>query len=177
MKRPENYDIVQAVGEFEPLELGGHICVIVQAEEIITRSNKNALKLYLDIAEGRQKGYFQKLYDMDERQPKKWGCTYIQLAEGASVGYFKALITAIEKSNQGYIWNWNENTLKGKLVGGVFGREQYKNNKNELKFATKCITIRSIYAIIDGIEAPPDKLFYDTNDDMFVPIYESDIPF
>ena len=27
----------------------------------------------------------------------------------------------IEASNAGYAWNWDENSLEGKVVGGIFG--------------------------------------------------------
>ena len=55
--------------------------------------------------------------------------------------YFKGLITAIQESNIGYTWNWEEKTLINKLVGVVFRDEQYYNSKGELHS-----TVRPFYA-------------------------------
>lgn len=38
---------------------------------------------------------------------------------------FKTFTTSIEKSNPGYTWNWQEDTLVGKKFGGVFGYEEF----------------------------------------------------
>ena len=46
------------------------------------------------------------------------------------------MITCIEESNEGYEWNWDEKTLKGKKIGVLFGREQYMMN-GQKKWATK----------------------------------------
>jgi hypothetical protein len=185
MQKPQGYDEVQAVeiGSFEQLQLGGHICQIVKAESFKTTTGKEAIKFYLDIADEPQKGYYKRQYDKDTRNPKKWGCIFIQLTEGNSTQYFKGVITAIEKSNPQYRWNWNETSLKGLLVGGVFGREQYKKNNGELAWFTKCVNIRSLEAILEGVEVPEDKYLNDTEFDrafdnaIFQPVADEDIPF
>ena len=48
--------------------------------------------------------------------------------------------------------------LTGKMVGCVFGREQYEKENKELAFATKIVQIRSVEAIKAGVEPPEDKL-------------------
>ncbi len=48
--------------------------------------------------------------------------------EGKQLPFFKGMISCIEKSNEGYEWNWDEKTLKGKKIGVLFGREQYMMN-------------------------------------------------
>lgn len=181
MMKPQGYDEVQAVGEWEPLELGGHVCVIKQAEAVMTSTGKQALKLYLDVAEGKQKEYFKQAYAADTRADKKWGCTYMQLIEGESTRYFKGMIEAIERSNEGYKFNWDESTLAGKLIGGVFGREQYANDKGELKFYTKCRFVRSVEAVRKGIPAPEDKLLNKqgskVNYEQFSAVSDDELPF
>lgn len=64
----------------------------------------------------------------------------------------------MEKSNPGFDHNriWDEkfcSYFTGKLVGGVFGRKQYKNtNTGELKCATKCVKFRDVETIREGVE-------------------------
>lgn len=163
MVKPNNYDGVQEYGEFKPLELGGHICKIMSVEEAKSFSGKDMLKIFLDIAEGEQANYYAEQYKTDSRVEKKWGCIVYQLVEdkdGNTNRGLKTFITSVEKSNKGFTVAWGDNfaaCLKGKLVGGVFGREQYQNNKGELKFSTKCVNFRSVDAIKAGVEVPADK--------------------
>lgn len=163
MVKPNNYDGVQEYGEFKPLELGGHICKIMSVEETKSGSGKDMLKIFLDIAEGEQANYYAEQYKTDSRVEKKWGCIVYQLVEdkdGNTNRGLKTFITSVEKSNKGFTVAWGDNfaaCLKGKLVGGVFGREQYQNNKGELKFSTKCVNFRSVDAIKAGVEVPADK--------------------
>lgn len=168
MKKPNNYDTTQAVGEFTPLKLGGHICRIMQVEEVKSKTGLDMLKISLDIAEGEQKGYYADAYKSDTRQDKKWGCVvYYVVDENTEYGTknLKTFITCVEKSNTGFSPVWGDNfaaCFKGKLVGGVFGREQYLNNKQEIKWATKCVQLRSVEAIRAGVEVPEDKLLNGT---------------
>jgi hypothetical protein len=158
MQKIDNWDSVSAVGEFERLELGGHKCKILKAEAQITKnSGRPTVVLFLDIADGPQAGYYKKQFENDTREFKRWPCQYSQITEGKSLPFFKGMITSIEKSNPGYKWNWDEKSLAGKYVGVVFGREQYKNSKGELRFSTKPTQIRATEGI-ENVPIPEDKL-------------------
>lgn len=164
MQKPNDYDNVQAYGEFTPLKLGGHICKIMQVKETKSKAGKDMLEISLDIAEGDQKDYFAQQYKADTRENKKWGCTVYQLInddKGNTGRGFKSFITSVENSNSGFNVLWGDKfaaCFKCKLVGGVFGREQYLNQSGEKKFSTKCIQFRSAEAIRSGVEVPEDKL-------------------
>ena len=76
---------------------------------------------------------------------------------------YKTFLEAVKRSNPGFdenrLWADNGNDyLKNKLIGGVFGREQYENNRGELRFSTKCVYFRDVETIRKGVEVPPDKL-------------------
>lgn len=165
MDKPRNYDDVKAFGEFEPLELGGHICRIMKVEERLSKSGKEMIVIYLDIAEGRQRDYFKNLYENDQREKKKWGCVVYQLVhdkKGDANRGFKTFNTAVEESNEGFkiIWgNGYSESLRGKLIGGVFGREQYKKQNEELAWTIKCFNFRSVKTIKAGVSIPEDKLY------------------
>ena len=62
-------------------------------------------------------------------------------------------------ANPGYIWNWDEKSLIGKIFGGVFGREEFKADNGEYHFVTKCRFANSIDRIKSGdFTIPNDKL-------------------
>ena len=159
MNKPTGYDQATAqTGGFEQLPPGAYNCVIKAAYESQSNSGKNMLQLCVDIADGDFKEYFKNQYGRDQRYgDAKWRGTYYQLTEGDSLGYFKGLIQDIEDSNPGYKFNFDENTLAGKKIGGVFGREQYKNQAGELKFAVKCFYCVASSRVKD-IAPPKDKL-------------------
>lgn len=190
MKRPNNWENTQAYGDFEPLELGGHICVIKKVIETKSSTNKDMLMIYLDIAEGEQKGYYQNQFKKDPREDKKWGCIVYQLVEddeGNTNRGLKTFINAVEKSNTGFnqneIWNDNfEEYFKDKLIGGIFGREQYKNKTGELKWSTKCMSFRDTETIRKGVPIPEDKYLKaaprnNTREEFEEVIDDDDLPF
>lgn len=164
MRKPNNYDNTQTGGEFEPLKLGGHVCKIIKLEETKSSTGKDMLKIALDIAEGEQVGYYRNQFNNDAMSEKKWGCMAYVLVEdneGNTNKQFKSFCESVEKSNGGFAIKWGEDfstQFGGKLVGGVFGREQYLNGNNELKFSTKCRYFTTADRARKGIEAPKDKL-------------------
>lgn len=191
MQKPHDFETAQGYTDFEALELGGHICRIMSLEEVKSSLGKDMIKVSLDIAEGKQANYYSNQYKNNTKADKKWGCIVYQLvldAEGNTNKGFKTFIDAVEKSNTGFVTQWGANfgdQFKGKLIGGVFGREQYKNANQELKFATKCMSFKTVEQIRKGVPVPKDKLLQGvqaqpTNSTAFVPTtYEDDddLPF
>lgn len=192
MIKPADYDRVTAYGEFTPLELGGHICQIMGVEETTSSTGKDMLIISLDTAQqDKQPGYYMEQWKNDDRQDKKWGCRVFQLVldkDGNTNRGLKTFITAVEKSNPGFQVQWGDGfaaCFKGRLIGGVFGREQYQNSYGDLKWSTKCVQFRSVEAIQKGVDVPEDRylnghkpqqnpaaLFGELSD-----ISESDLPF
>lgn len=165
MNKPQGYDEAQSyTGDYETLELGGHVCQITGVRvEYTQNTNAEVLVIAFDIAEGKQAGYYKKRFEESKAKnaDAKWQGTYRQFTQGNSTPYFKGLIENIEKSNPGYNFantGFNEQTLVGKLFGGIFGREQYKAQDGSLKFAIKCRSIRTVEVIKNGVEVPEDKL-------------------
>jgi hypothetical protein len=162
MNKPQDWDKTEAfTGEFKNITPGGHICKIVDAYESTTQSGKAQLIIEFDIAAGEFKDFYKEQHErrLTANAEAKWQGIYRQLT-GGEIGqtnpYFKGVITAIEESNKGYKWNWDEKTLVGKLFGGVFGQEEYETDKG-IKLATKCFWIRSVEAVKKGIEPPAIK--------------------
>lgn len=161
MNKPQDYDATQAfTGEYETLSSGGHVCIIKQAKiDKTQKTDKDILIIMFDIYEGENKDYYKRDYERrkETNAEAKWQGTYRQLTDGKSLPFFKGMITAIENSNPGYKWNWDEATLKGKLFGGLFGQEEYQGNDGKVKMSTKCRFIRSAEQVKKGLEVPEIK--------------------
>jgi hypothetical protein len=165
-----NWDSVQASnGDFERLEAGGYVIQILNVKQEKSSKGSDMLVLFYDIAEGESQGYFKRNHDRRKASnpEAKWqGIHYMILpAEGQSEDFrkmneqrLKALTNAVEESNSGYKWNWDETTLKGKMVGGLFGREEYKGNDGEYRWSTKLRFFASLETIRTGkFNVPKDK--------------------
>lgn len=163
MNKIPGYDESPAyTGEGQALPAGKYICEIKGAKVVKSSSSgMEQLVLQLDIAEGDYKNYYSDMYSADlERNgtTAKWrnGGLFRQGWEGKSLPYFHGLMTCIEKSNDGYKWDWDEKTLKGKKIGVLFGREQFLLN-GQKRWATKAVAVRSIEGL-EKSEIPKDKL-------------------
>lgn len=142
MNKPNNYEKVQASGEFVSLELGGHILVIKQVDELKSKNGKPMLKVSFDTSDtDKQPHYFADQFRNDIRPDKKWpnnGVCYILTEDeyGNCSKSFKTFTTSVEKSNAGFSVVWGDGfaqCFKNKLIGGVFGivEEEYNGNRSK----------------------------------------------
>lgn len=186
MKKPKNYDSVQAKHfvVFNELPPGGYVCAIKDAQEKKSKAGRDMLVLSLEVTEGEHAGYFSEIYAKDKRPNKQWpgGAVFYQLTDENSTPFFKGLIEAIEKSNAGYKFNFNEKTLVGKSIGAIFGREQYQKEDGNLAFSTKAFNLCETDVIRGGVYPPKDRLLYKGSssrtfsDGRPVPLDDGDVP-
>lgn len=193
MFKPNNYDNVKAYSEFEPLPVGGYVCKIMSVEETKSKTGKDMLKISLDIAEGEYKDYFSKLWINDTSQNRKWGCIVYQLVldnNGETNRGLKTFHTSVEKSNLGFSVLWGNGYaehFKGKLIGGLFRREEYEKQNGGRGWSVRCFAFRSVDAIREGkFETPKDKplasnaadeTYFKANSDKDYMSSEDDLPF
>lgn len=150
MEKPKNWDSVQAnTGDYESLKLGGHEVIIKNAYEYKGMTGNTSLRVEVDIdGNDEQKGFYQKQFDNNTNSDKKWpsaSTKYISLKEDDTcVAMFKGFTTCVENSNPGYTWNFDEKTLIGKKLCGVYGLEEYQDNEGKTKTATKLVQFRSL---------------------------------
>lgn len=166
MLKPLDYENVQANSSFTPLAPGGYVCRIMGVEEGVSRNGAPTFYVSLDIAEGPEANRFATEYRNDTRPDKKWGCVYRQLIttkDGGTSPFFKGLITAIEESN-GMTVNWTDNQeafaaqFKGKLVGVIFGREEYAKQDGSKAWNTRAQLCMPVAKIRSGdFKVPEDK--------------------
>lgn len=130
MQKPNDWDSVQPqqFGASTGLTAGPKICKIVKCYSGETKEYKEKIVFELDIASGEEKGYFSKL---SEKLGEPKFAQVHQCTDGASTPYFKGRIKAIEESNQGFTFNFDEKSLVGKFVGCMFQIEEYINKNGE----------------------------------------------
>ena len=149
MKRIENWENIQESTSFTRLTPNCYICKILKVED---QPEKEYLKIYFDIAKGDDKGYFKKQYDGDTRKERKWpnAGTFIRSYKDSAASMFKGFTNAVEKSNKGYKWDFDEKTLVNKVVGLIIADEQYQNQKGQVRVRNYVAAVRSVETIEKG---------------------------
>lgn len=168
MKKLEGYEKAQAYSDVGRLPVGGYVLKILDAVEQ-DNSDKgwnNQLILSFDIAEGEYKDFFANNYKAQTGEDKKWKGTYrlrVPKDDGSeqdnwAMRRFKTVMGAFEDSNSGYHWNWDEQSLKGKLIGALFNNKEYEFNDRH-GFFTNCHSLVTVEKIRSGkFEIPADTL-------------------
>lgn len=179
MRKIENYEDVQAsTGEFNRLPAGGYVCEILKVTDVPINENGKGdyLKIEFDIAEGEFAGYYQEQFD---RWHGAWNGTFIRSYKEKALGMFKQFTNCIEESNLPYKWEWQENTLAGKLVGLVLAEEEYQNSNSEVKTKLSVRYIKTVDEIRKGdFTVPPVKKLDGIVEkvEAFTPVIDEDLP-
>lgn len=138
MNKPIGYEEVTAPGEFIPVDLGGHTAVIKGLEETTSKNGRPMIKVAIDFDEqDSQPGYFNDLFQSDDRPEKKWPFNAVQYIltedpDGKCSRSFKSFISSVERScGSECVWgNGFARWFIGKKVGVVYGivEEEYNGN-------------------------------------------------
>lgn len=129
----------------------------VQIKEVIDHPEKEYLEIRFDIVKDKD---YAGLFSKQSENFGVWPNAGIYRAsyKETATQFFKAFITAVQKSNQGYVWNWNEQSLKGKYFVANFGEEEYEDQEGDLRITVKIREPRSIEAWQKGeIKTPESK--------------------
>ena len=134
-----------------------------QIKDVIDHPEKGYLEVRFDIVSDKTyAGWFAKQEEKFGAWPNAgiYRASYLETA----TRFFKGFITAIQKSNQGYVWNWDQNTLKGKYFVAVMGEEEYLASDGTIKVSVKIREPRSKEAWQKGEIKIPElkKLKIDT---------------
>lgn len=149
MEKINNWNEVEAKGmeDFKSLPIGAYECVIKEANvHKNEETGKETFRVAVDIAIGDYKDYYQRRYDNNTNSNKKWdnNATRYLAFQGDNAAYFKGFITCVENSNPGYTWNWEEKTLVGKKICGVFQYEEYENQDGKKGVKVRLNKFRSL---------------------------------
>ena len=141
MKKFNDYNETQAITDAQKIPAGGYMAVIKKAE-VKEYSNENGnyemLEISFDITEGEYKDYYADNYRAQPDEDKKWKGVlrlFVPSDDGSDSDAFckrkfKTNILAVEDSNTGYHWDWDERKLKGKAVGVLLQNKEWEFNGN-----------------------------------------------
>lgn len=190
MKPVNGYEEAKAMGEGqERLPVDGYVIKILDAK---TQDYAwgSVLLLSFDIAEGEYKDFYANNYKAQTQEEKKWkgvhrmnvpkdnsDCRTEDEKEknGWTMSAFKRDILAIEDSNSGFHWDWDEQKLKGLTVGAVMQDREYSYNGSE-GFWTACHHLTSVDRIRDKTFRIPKPKLLDREKEARKDFQPSDIP-
>lgn len=134
MKKFNGYSEAKKAASYsnEKLPEGAYICKVlnVKYHESNDSSKGDMIELSFDIAEGEYKEFFKRQYQNNQNEDKKWkGRVYIYCPlddgserDGWTKTAFAKWTNSLEESNNGYVWDWDEQKWTNKIVGIVFGK-------------------------------------------------------
>lgn len=170
MKKFNNWENVKAASEFVPLPAGGYIVELKNAKvKEYKNQNDDAFERFeiaLDIDEGEFKDYYANDYCNQTNEDKKWKGVlrlYMPKEDGSeqdewTKSRFKSFIEAVEDSNPGFHWDWDESKLRGKKIGCLFRLEEWEYNGKTGKKAQpfKAVSVEKIKS--GNFKIPKEKL-------------------
>ena len=134
---------------FETLPKGAYVVRIIGVKQEQWPSGDEVLRIAFDIAEGEYKGFYQKQFDANTNEDKKWpfdAVFSLNVPNDKSQDYvwtnWNTFFADLEDSNNGFAFNGDVKKLKDKVIGGKFHIEQreYKGNVyDHTKFKWSCI--------------------------------------
>lgn len=166
IRRFNDYEQTKAYGNYETLPKGGYVLQIKGVEK---RTNQRGEYLFIsgDIYEGDYMQFFTREYKNQQAEDKKWHCNYLlnipkddgSEQDGWTKRRFKTFTEALEDSNEGYHFDWDEQKFKGKLVGGLFNEREYETRDGQIRRATNWGGVTSAENIRSGeYTLPKDRL-------------------
>ena len=195
INKPKDYDTTEAYSEHKQLPKGGYVLKVLGSEVKATKNGRGQyIQLGCDIVEGDFKDFYAQDWKAQTNEDKRWRCNYylnIPKDDGSETDSytkrrFKTVMLAFEASNEGYHWNWDSDSLKGKLIGGLFNIREYTNQKGQIRQATNLAQLTNVDAIHNGTFKLPDDDLIDqggikedpVNDFMAIPDSDADaLPF
>ena len=120
-------------GGRETLPAGGYVCQILSAR-VESGDWGDTLVIAHDVCEGEFKDIFKRDYENNTREDKKWRGTFrlkLPKDDGTEQDGWKKrslsnFLWALEESNPGYSFNWDEKTLKGKRIGLLYRNKEWE---------------------------------------------------
>lgn len=162
IQKPSNWENVQEYSVREKLPVGAYVCKVKQVA-VQQNSYGNVLCLLYDIVEGDYQGFYNRDYQGQNGDTKKWRGVmrvWIPQDDGSEKDEktkraFKGMVTSFENSNPGYKWDWNENSLVGKTVGIIYRNEEWEYN-GKTGWTAKPLRCMSAQKVRNGDFTLPD---------------------
>lgn len=150
MKKPDNWENTKAAGEFQRPTAGGYVCRITKVTDV---PDKEYLAIEYDICEGEFKGYGKETLERAGFTPFHFIKSYKQKA----LSFFKAFTDAVEQTNNGFTFAWDERTLVGKGIGLVLGEEEYQKRDGGVGVRLVPVAFKTANEIRNGEFTVPER--------------------
>ncbi len=133
IRRPNNWNEVKEFTDRPKLPLDAYVCKV---KKVAVQANEygEQLCILFDIFGGDWRNFYAEDYESNTQENKKWRGVLRQWLpkedgsekDGWTKSALKGMITSFEKSNPGYVFNWDETTLAGKMIGILFRNEEWE---------------------------------------------------
>jgi hypothetical protein len=166
IKQFKDFDQTRGYSNSEQLPRGGYVCKIIGAKPQDSQYGQS-IKIAFDIAEGEYKDFYQKKFDANSSEDKKWPGTFLlnvptddgSERDGWTKRKFRTFTDALEDSNAGYHFDWDETKFKGKLIGFVFNYREWEAPDGRAVMSPNAANTTSVENIRKGnFKIPQDKL-------------------
>ena len=166
IKRFNDYSTTKAYTEATTLPKGAYVAVIKSAE-VQENDRGQYIRFFIDIAEGDYANFFTNDWNNQTGEDKKWrGNMLLSVPnddgserDGWTKRRFKTAIVAIEDSNPGYQFDWDEQKFRNKRVGILVNERQYKGNDGSIRTTYNLAAFTSVEAVKTGkYTLPKDRL-------------------
>ena len=156
MQKIKDFKAERSSSGRETLPAGGYVCQIISAK-VDSNEWGETLVVAHDVCEGDYEGIFKRDFENNDREDKKWRGTFrlkLPKDDGSEQDAWKKrsfsnFIWAVEQSNPGFTWDWDEKKLKGKKVGLIYRNEEWEMNGRS-GWTTKAAGSESIDNIREG---------------------------
>lgn len=171
IKHNASFTPVRPTARLDPVPAGNYAAGIIGAK-VESSAYGERLILQVEIIEGPLTGYYKKLYDSQSggQFAAKYKGTYSvpipadenDPNEAWKTRVLNGLIFALQDSNEGYTWDWDEKKLKGKVLGiKVRDRdwimEDTTNGGYRTGTSTEIGAVCDVNKVRDGSEKPLKK--------------------
>lgn len=156
LSNSRNYQKASVYSEQERLPVGGYVLKILDVKYQVNDWG-DTIVLSFDIVDGEQKDFFAKNYRSQSGEDKKWKGTYrlpVPKDDGTEqdewrMRRFKTVISNFEESNPNFHFDWDEQKLKGRMIGALFNNKEYEVNGRK-GFFTNCHSLVTVEKIRSG---------------------------
>lgn len=165
IKEFKDFKETQGYGVTPSLAPGGYETVI-KSSTLKENSIGQYIEMDIDIAEGAYKGFYSDDYNR-QTEEKKWRGKYflsVPIDEDSSPinSYakrrFKTFTDALEGSNLGYKFDWDEAKFKGLHIGGLFNKREYKKKDGTIGHTVGMVQVTTVDKIRTGdYTLPPER--------------------
>ena len=164
MKKYSDFKSERSSSGRETLPAGGYVCQILSAK-VESNDWGETLVIAHDVCEGEFEGIFKRDFENNTFENKKWRGTFrlrLPKDDGTEQDAWKKrsfnnFIWAIEQSNPGFAWAWDEKSLKGKKVGLLYRNKEWEFGDKH-GWTTEAAYAESAQNVRDGkFRIPKDK--------------------